>query len=141
MIIYYANMTGAICPTEQNGYYPVHDSTPPEPIAGHKVEQDKIVWKAGSWLVMYKQVPVQLYSASEWLMLQDMGYTQQPTLIYLRLQLTARNLSSPKLDAVESYLQQVLKMFAEDPAPRNDWPLPTVTYQEAIQEATSLLEL
>jgi hypothetical protein len=108
---------------------------------GHKVVQDKLVWHENHWEQTYKQEPLPALSAAEWLMTQDMGYAQQPTLIYLRLQLTAKNLKSVKLDAVEAYLQSILKMFAEDQTPRNNWPLPTVTYQEAIQEATSLLEL
>lgn len=137
----YADITGAISPIEKEGFYLIVEPAKPAPWPGYKVVNDKLIWKTDHWEQTYKQQPLPSLTAAEWLMTQEMGYAQQPTLIYLRLQLTAKGLQSPKLDAVEEYLQGILKMFAEDPTPRNNWPLPTVTYQEAIQEATSLLEL
>ncbi len=134
-------MTGAISPTEKPGFFPVIAGTKPTPAAHQMVVDDHREWAGDYWIQRYRLQDLPEYTASEWLHLQGMGYTQQPTLIYLRLQLTAKGLQSPKLDAVETYLQSILKIFAEDQSPRCDWPLPSVSYEQAIKEATSLLEL
>jgi hypothetical protein len=36
-------------------------------------------------------------------------------------------------------LQQILTMFAANPAPRNDWPNPSVTFEAAVQAAMTAL--
>jgi hypothetical protein len=64
---------------------------------------------------------------------------RQPTLLYLRQSLTAAGKTCAELDAVEAYLQQVLTLFAANPAPRNDWPQPPSTFEAAVQSAMSAL--
>jgi hypothetical protein len=64
---------------------------------------------------------------------------RQPTLLYLRQSLTAAGKTCAELDAVEAYLQQILSMFAASPAPRNDWPNPSVTFEAAVQSAMQTL--
>lgn len=141
MILHYADMTGAISPIDKPGYYPVIEGDKPTPSEYQYVVDDSREWAGDHWIQRYRLQNLPEYTASEWLHLHDMGYTQQPTLIYLRLQLTAKGLQSPKLDAVEAYLQSILKIFADDQSPRCDWPLPSVSYEQAIKEATTLLEL
>jgi len=64
---------------------------------------------------------------------------RQPTLLYLRQSLAAAGKTCAELDAVESYLQQLLAMFAADQAPRNDWPKPTISFESAVQAAMNAL--
>ena len=60
---------------------------------------------------------------------------RQPTLLYLR----QAGAVSAKLDATEQYLNTVLAMFAQDPAPRSDWPAPSYTFEETVSQAVQSL--
>lgn len=68
-----------------------------------------------------------------------LGSDYQPTLIYLRINLTAANKTCAELDALEAYLQGVLEVFAQDQNPRNDWSMPPVTFDAAVIAAMSEL--
>jgi hypothetical protein len=59
--------------------------------------------------------------------------------LYLRQSLTAAGKTCAELDAVEAYLQQVLTMFAANPAPQASWPNPSVTFEAAVQSAMNAL--
>jgi hypothetical protein len=78
-------------------------------------------------------------TAEEHLRSVGLAGDRQPTLLYLRQSLTAAGKTCAELDAVEQYLQQILTMFAADPAPRNDWPNPSVTFEAAVQSAMNAL--
>jgi hypothetical protein len=78
-------------------------------------------------------------TAEEHLRSVGLAGDRQPTLLYLRQSLTAAGKTSPELDTVETYLQQVLTMFAANPAPRNDWPNPPLTFEAAVQSAMNAL--
>jgi hypothetical protein len=78
-------------------------------------------------------------TAEEHLRSVGLAGDRQPTLLYLRQSLTAAGKTCAELDAVEAYLQQVLTMFAANPAPRNDWPNPSVTFEAAVQSAMNAL--
>ena len=60
---------------------------------------------------------------------------RQPTLLYLR----QAGAVSAKLDATEQYLNQILAMFAADPAPRSDWPAAPFTFEQVVGEAVASL--
>jgi hypothetical protein len=78
-------------------------------------------------------------TAEEHLRSVGLAGDRQPTLLYLRQSLTAAGKTCAELDAVEAYLQQILTMFAANPAPRNDWPNPSVTFEAAVQAAMHAL--
>jgi hypothetical protein len=78
-------------------------------------------------------------TAEEHLRSVGLAGDRQPTLLYLRQNLTAAGKTCAELDAIETYLQQVLTMFAANPAPRNDWPNPGVTFEAAVQSAMNAL--
>lgn len=90
------------------------------------------VWTDGAWIVL----PVATFTAEQHLESVGLGGNRQPTLLYLR----QAGAQSPKLDATEQYLNQVLAMFAQDPAPRSDWPaaLP-FTFEQVVGEAVASL--
>jgi hypothetical protein len=79
------------------------------------------------------------HTAEQHLESVGLGGARQPTLLYLRQSLTAAGKTCAELDAVEQYLQQILTMFAANPAPRNDWPNPSVTFEAAVQSAMNAL--
>jgi len=78
-------------------------------------------------------------TAEEHLRSVGLAGDRQPTLLYLRQSLAAAGKTCAELDAVEAYLQQILTMFAANPAPRNDWPNPSVTFEAAVQSAMNAL--
>ena len=78
-------------------------------------------------------------TAEEHLRSVGLAGERQPTLLYLRQSLAAAGKTCAELDAVEAYLQQILAMFAANPAPRNDWPTPSVTFEAAVQSAMNAL--
>jgi hypothetical protein len=101
---------------------------PPKP-------SDDAIWNNGQW-----QTPAPAtYTAEEHLRSVGLAGDRQPTLLYLRQSLTAAGKASPELDAVEAYLQQVLALFAANPAPQASWPNPSVTFEAAVQSAMNAL--
>lgn len=84
--------------------------------------------------------PPPAVSAEEFLSSAGIGSDRQPTLIYLKLQLQAAGKTSPKLSALEQYLNEILAAYAADPAPRNDWPAPPAySFAEAVAETVDIL--
>ena len=79
--------------------------------------------------------PPPAVTAEEWLESVGLGGNRQPTLLYLR----QAGAVSPKLDATEQYLNQILAIFAADPAPRSDWPAAPHTFEETVSEAVASL--
>lgn len=86
-------------------------------------------WIAGT------PVPAPTFTAEQHLECVGLGGNRQPTLLYLR----QAGAVSPKLDATEAYLNQILAIFAADPAPRSDWPAAPFTFEETVAEAVSSL--
>lgn len=85
--------------------------------------------------------PPPAMSAADFLTSVGIGGDRQPTLIYLKLQLQAAGKVSPKLTAVEQYLNAILATYAADPAPRNDWPAPPpFSFEEAVAETVDILK-
>jgi hypothetical protein len=78
-------------------------------------------------------------TAEEHLKSVGLGGERQPTLLYLRFNLQAAGKQSPELDALEGYLNAILDTFANDPSPRNDWPQPPLTFEQAVQSARTTL--
>ena len=74
-------------------------------------------------------------TAEEHLEQVGLSGNRQPTLLYLR----QAGAVSPKLDATEQYLNQILAIFAADPAPRSDWPAAPHTFEETVSEAVQSL--
>jgi hypothetical protein len=90
------------------------------------------VWTADAeWVV--PAAPT--FTAEQHLEQVGLGGNRQPTLLYLR----NAGAVSAKLDATEAYLNTVLAMFAQDPAPRSDWPPPPWSFEEVVAEAVASL--
>jgi hypothetical protein len=81
------------------------------------------------------ETPAPTFTAEQHLESVGLSGNRQPTLLYLR----QAGAISAKLDATEQYLNQILAMFAQDPAPRNDWPAAPFTFEQVVSEAVSSL--
>jgi len=104
---------------------------------GEGLQNGSLIWDAASRSLI--ATPPASVTAEEHLKSVGLGGERQPTLLYLRQSLTAAGKTCTELDAVEQYLQQILTMFAANPAPRNDWPNPSVTFEAAVQSAMNTL--
>ena len=92
-------------------------------------------WVGGQWVIPLPPT----YTAGEWLELVGFGSSQQPTLIYLKLQLGMYGRRSDKLNATEQFLNSVLTTVAHDPSPRSDWQHPPYEFQEVVAECMEVL--
>jgi hypothetical protein len=81
------------------------------------------------------EMPAPTFTAEQHLESVGLSGNRQPSLLYLR----QAGAVSAKLDATEQYLNTVLAMFAQDPAPRNDWPAAPFTFEQVVSEAVSSL--
>jgi hypothetical protein len=104
---------------------------------GEGLQNGSLIWDAATRTLIPTPPPTQ--TAEEHLESVGLGGSRQPTLLYLRQSLTAAGKTCAELDAVEAYLQQILTMFAANPAPRNDWPNPPLTFEAAVQSAMNAL--
>lgn len=90
------------------------------------------VWTANA---VWETPAAPTFTAEQHLESVGLGGSRQPTLLYLR----QAGAVSPKLDATEAYLNQILAIFAADPAPRSDWPAAPFTFEETVAEAVASL--
>jgi hypothetical protein len=104
---------------------------------GEGMQNGNLMWDAASRSLI--PTPPPAVTAEEHLRSVGLAGDRQPTLLYLRQSLTAAGKTCAELDSVEAYLQQILAMFAANPAPRNDWPNPSVTFEAAVQSAMNAL--
>jgi hypothetical protein len=104
---------------------------------GEGMQNGSVIWDTASRTLI--PTPPPAVTAEEHLRSVGLAGDRQPTLLYLRQSLTAAGKTCAELDAVEAYLQQILTMFAANPAPRNDWPNPSVTFEAAVQAAMHAL--
>jgi hypothetical protein len=104
---------------------------------GEGLQNGTVIWDAATRTLI--PTPPPSVTAEEHLRSVGLAGDRQPTLLYLRQSLAAAGKTCAELDAVEQYLQQILTMFAANPAPRNDWPNPSVTFESAVQSAMNAL--
>jgi hypothetical protein len=104
---------------------------------GEGLQNGTLIWDAASRTLITTPPPTQ--TAEEHLDAVGLGGNRQPTLLYLRQSLAAAGKQCEQLDAVEAYLQMILAMFAADQSPRNDWPVPSVSFEQAVTAAVSQL--
>jgi len=104
---------------------------------GEGLQNGSLIWDAATRTLI--PTPPPAVTAEEHLRSVGLAGDRQPTLLYLRQSLAAAGKTCAELDAVEAYLQQILTMFAANPAPRNDWPNPSVAFEAAVQSAMNAL--
>jgi hypothetical protein len=100
---------------------------------GEGLQNGSLIWDAASRTLI--PTPPPSVTAEQHLESVGLGGNRQPTLLYLR----QAGAVSAKLDATEAFLNTVLAMFAQDPAPRSDWPSPSYTFEQVVAEAVASL--
>lgn len=100
---------------------------------GEGLQNGTLKWDEATRTLIPTPPPAML--AEEYLESVGLGGSRQPTLLYLR----QAGAVSPKLDATEQYLNQILAIFAADPAPRSDWPAVPHAFEDVVAEAVASL--
>ena len=91
-------------------------------------------WVAGT------PAPVPTYTAAEWVDQQGFAGNRSTTMLYLKLQLDDAGKSSPKLAAVQAWLDQLIVAGVTAPEDRrSDWPVAPHSFEAASQEALQVL--
>ncbi len=90
------------------------------------------------WSVV--EVPAPTFTAAEWVDAQGFAGNRSTTMLYLKLKLDAAQKSSPKLAAVQGWLDQLIVAGVTQPEERrNDWPASPYAFEEASGEALAIL--
>lgn len=91
------------------------------------------VWQDGQWV----QPAAPTYTAEEWTAAQGYGGNRPTTLLYQKLRLDAAGKSSPKLAAVQAWLDS---MIASGLAPAaSNWPAAPHSFEDTLTETLGLL--
>ncbi len=85
--------------------------------------------------------PPPAMSASDWVDAQQFSGNRTTTMLYLKLQLDAAGKTSPKLAAVQGWLDGMIVAGVTQPEERrSDWPASPYTFEEASAEALAALQ-
>lgn len=99
---------------------------PPKP-------SEDAVWQDGQWVTP----PAPTYTAEEWTAEQGYGGNRPTTLLYQKMRLDAAAKSSPKLAAVQAWLDG---MIASGLAPAaSNWPAAPHSFEETLTETLTTL--
>ncbi len=80
------------------------------------------------------------YTATEWVDQQGFSGNRTTTMLYLKLKLDGASKSSPKLTAVQAWLDGMIVAGVTAPDERrNDWPASPHSFEEASGEALAVL--
>jgi hypothetical protein len=97
---------------------------------------DDAVWSDGAWTVP----PAPTFTAAEWVDQQGYAGNRSTTMLYLKLKLDAAQKSSPKLTAVQAWLDQLIVAGVTQPdLKRGDWDASPYAFEEASGEALAIL--
>jgi hypothetical protein len=90
------------------------------------------------WSVV--EVPVATFTATEWVDAQGFSGNRTTTMLYLKLRLDAAGKSSPKLAAVQAWLDGMIVAGVTQPEERrSDYPAAPYSFEEASGEALAIL--
>jgi hypothetical protein len=94
------------------------------------------VWADGQWSVP----PAPTFTAAEWVDQQGFSGNRSTTMLYLKLKLDGASKSSPKLTAVQGWLDGMIVAGVTQPEERrSDWPASPYAFEEASGEALAIL--
>jgi hypothetical protein len=95
------------------------------------------IWQDGAWSVP----PVATFTATEWVDAQQFSGNRTTTMLYLKLQLDAAGKTSPKLAAVQAWLDGMIVAGVTQPdLKRGDWPASPYSFEEASTQALAALQ-
>ncbi len=97
---------------------------------------DNAVWADGAWSVP----PAPAFTPAEWVDAQGFSGNRTTTMLYLKLRLDGASKSSPKLTAVQGWLDGMIVAGVTQPEERrSDWPASPYSFEEASAEALQIL--
>jgi hypothetical protein len=80
------------------------------------------------------------YTATEWVDQQGFSGNRTTTMLYLKLKLDGASKSSPKLTAVQAWLDGMIVAGVTQPEERrSDWPASPYSFEEASTQALTIL--
>jgi hypothetical protein len=86
------------------------------------------------------EVPAPTYTATDWVDAQQFSGNRTTTMLYLKLQLDAAGKTSPKLAAVQGWLDALIVAGVTQPDERrSDYPDAPYSFEEASGEALAIL--
>jgi hypothetical protein len=87
------------------------------------------------------EVPAPTYTATEWVDAQQFSGNRTTTMLYLKLQLDAAGKTSPKLAAVQAWLDGMIVAGVTQPEERrSDWAAAPYSFEEASAQALAALQ-
>jgi hypothetical protein len=90
------------------------------------------------WSVV--EVPAPTFTAAEWVDQQGFAGNRSTTMLYLKLKLDGASKSSPKLTAVQAWLDGMIVAGVTQPEERrSDWAASPYAFEEASGEALAVL--
>jgi hypothetical protein len=105
---------------------------------GEGLQNGSLIWDAASRTLIPTPPPTQ--TAEEWVSQQKFDGNRPTTLLYLKLQLDAAGKSSPKLAAVQGWLDGMIIAGVTSPdEKRSDYPAAPYSFEAASQEALAVL--
>jgi hypothetical protein len=91
------------------------------------------------WSVV--DVPAPTYTAPDWVDAQQFSGNRTTTMLYVKLQLDAAGKTSPKLAAVQGWLDGMIVAGVTQPdLKRGDWDASPYAFEEASGEALAVLQ-
>jgi hypothetical protein len=86
------------------------------------------------------EIPAPTFTPADWVDQQGYAGNRSTTMLYLKLQLDAAGKSSPKLAAVQAWLDALIVAGVTAPEERrSDWPASPYAFEEASGEALTVL--
>jgi hypothetical protein len=91
------------------------------------------------WSVV--EVPAPTFTATDWVDAQQFSGNRTTTMLYLKLKLDGASKSSPKLTAVQGWLDALIVAGVTQPEERrSDWAASPWSFEEASGEALAVLQ-
>jgi len=91
------------------------------------------------WSVV--EVPAPTFTAAEWVDQQGFAGNRSTTMLYLKLKLDAAGKTSPKLAAVQAWLDALIVAGVTQPEERrSDWAASPFSFEEASVEPLAVLQ-
>jgi hypothetical protein len=105
---------------------------------GEGLQNGSLIWDATTRTLI--PTPPPAMSAAEWVDAQQFSGNRTTTMLYLKLQLDAAGKSSPKLAAVQAWLDGMIVAGVTQPdLKRGDWDASPYAFEEASGEALAIL--
>jgi len=106
---------------------------------GEGLQNGTLIWDEETRTLI--PTPPPSMSAADWVDAQGFSGNRTTTMLYLKLQLDAAGKTSPKLAAVQAWLDALILAGVTQPEERrSDWPASPWAFEEASGEALAVLQ-